>query len=217
VTQFRAEITGWRNASGRLQSRLPIKIIELMKKILWAEARVLASQVQRRHMTGGTTPSRLRVRSGQLRASVKPVPVTQTESTVESGISFGTKYARTHVGPRGQVTTIKPVRRKWLTIPLKAAMTPAGVARGAAQSGMWGETFFRRTADGKLILFGKRVVQRGASAGMARGSVVPLFLLVKKVKIPARVHPEQVIGYAKPRIIKELRQAGVRLGKETVT
>lgn len=67
--------------------------------------------------------------------------------------------------------TIKPKRAKFLTIPLKGAMTKAGVSRKARD---YYDTFFHRTKDGRLFIFGRK---SRASAG-----VVPLFILVKSVK-----------------------------------
>jgi len=198
--------------------KLPEKVFRFLRRELEAESRVLATQVQRRHLTGGTTGSRLAVRTGQLRASTRPVETQIVGSWIKSGIGFGTRYAPVHVGPKFQETEIRPKRRQWLTIPLPAAQTKSKVGRGRAAddkvdgkyvSALWGNTFVAKSKKGNLIVFGKRKVQRGASAGAVRGDVVPLFLLVKKVKIRTRVHPENIIGYAKPRLIRALQKVGL--------
>jgi len=181
-----------------------------IKKTLATEARLMTSYT-RKSLMSGPRPVLLGVRTGNLRAQTKPLPVTERPGVIKSGMGFGTTYARPHVGPKGQVTTIKPVGKQWLTIPLPAAMTKAGVLRGAAQSGMWGETFFARSKKGNLILFGKRVAQKGAHAGEARGAVVPLFVLKKQIQIKARVHPETILAWEKPRMIAAFAQIGIRL------
>lgn len=70
--------------------------------------------------------------------------------------------------------TITPKRAQWLTVPLPAAMTPAGVVKGRARD--FPSTFVARSRAGNLIIF-----QRGVGGG-----VTPLFVLKKKVTIPAR-------------------------------
>jgi hypothetical protein len=173
---------------------------------------LVASRIRSEKMTSGkreTVPDRLGVRTGQLRSSTRPTPVVQRPGAVEGGISFGTKYAAVHIGPSGQVTTIRPVRRQWLTIPLDAAKTSAGVARGAARSGMWGDTFVRPIKPGpegpRLMIFGRRVAQRGQYAGQARGKVVPLFLLVKQTRVRARISYEEIATWFLSRFTTEMR------------
>jgi hypothetical protein len=61
------------------------------------------------------------------------------------------------------------------------------------------------------MLFGKRVVQKGAKAGQTRGGITPLFLLVKQVKVKARIHPEEILAWEKPRMIAAFREIGVKL------
>jgi hypothetical protein len=206
---IRGKVEGADKLVGTVQ-KMSRKVFSETKKVLATEARLMTSHTRKTYMSG-PRPYILAVRTGNLRAQTKPLPVTERSGVIESGMGFGTTYARPHVGPKGQVTTIKPVNRKYLTIPLPAAMTKAGVLRGAAQSGMWGETFFARSKKGNLILFGKRVAQKGAHAGEARGDVVPLFVLKKQVQIKSRVHPEVILAWEKPRMIKAFRDIGIRL------
>ena len=186
------------------------RIFSETKKILRTEAVLMAAHIKKDLMSG-PRPERLGVRTGALRSSVKSMAVAESPGLLEGGVRFGTAYARAHVGPKGQVTTIKPGTAKYLTIPLPDAMTRSGVPRGSARSGMWGETFFYRSKKGKLILFGKRIVQKGKGAGQMRGEVVPLFLLVKQVKIKSRVHPEEILAWEKPKMIAAFRNIGVNL------
>ncbi|MEO0250057.1 MAG: hypothetical protein ABIN58_11140, partial [candidate division WOR-3 bacterium] len=144
-------------------------------------------------------------------ASVRTLPNMIEGATVKGGVGVGTVYGRVHVGPKGQVSHIVPKARKWLTIPLPAAQTKAGVLRGSAQSGMWGETFFAKSKKGNLILFGRRVLQKGPKAGEMTGRIVPLFLLAKAVNVPSRIHPEEILAWEEPRMIKALMGIGLKI------
>jgi hypothetical protein len=89
------------------------------------------------------------------------------------------KYAAVH--EYGGTITGRP----WLTIPLKAALTARGVARGTARS--FSNTFFDKSAAGNLILFQKRGHER-----------VPLFVLKHRVKIKARPALQPAAEYGAP-------------------
>jgi len=84
-------------------------------------------------------------------------------------------YARIHEGwpDNRRSTLIRPRNAQYLAIPLDGALTPAGVARGRPRD--FPNTFVRRITSGRLM-----ILQR-TGAG-----VVPLFLLVREVTIPAR-------------------------------
>jgi len=192
--------------------RLRAKMVPAIAKEMFIQTKSLADYIKSRALTGGTTRTKLAVRSGRLRASIKPARVKTTRTTVTGGINVGTVYGPTHFGKRGSKTTIVPkAGKKFLTIPTKFAKTPSGVSRGSALSGMWGETFVARSKKGNLLIFGKRVGQRGASAGQARGKIVPLFLLVKKVQIPARVDPMVLARLWRPRMIRALGRLTVKV------
>jgi len=174
-----------------------------------------ASYLRNERFTGGTTDSKLAVRTGRLRASVRPDNIKVEPDSVEAGVSFGTIYARVHVGPRGQVTTIRPKRAKMLAIPLAAAMTAAGVSKGTPRRGPWGETFIRALKNpggkGQAIIFGKQEITKGPRAGKLRAKIVPLFILMRSVEIKARIHPEEILDYMEPRMRKELLSQGIKV------
>jgi hypothetical protein len=208
---IRGKIDGTEKLAGDVR-KVSRMIFSEAKRILRTEAVLMGAHIKKDLMSG-PRPGKLGVRSGALRASVKSMPVTESPGLLESGVGFGTNYARTHVGPKGQVTTIRAKKGRFLAIPMAAALTPSGVAKGAPRSGMWGQTFLFRLKDGsgRLMLFGKKVAQKGAKAGQTRGDVVPLFLLVKQVKIKARVHPEEILAWEKPKMIAAFRNIGVNL------
>lgn len=74
---------------------------------------------------------------------------------------------------------IRPKKKKFLTVPLPAALTPAGVLRGKATS--FKNTFIDKTDDGDLIIFQNKNKGEGKE-----DEIIPLFVLKKKVEIPAR-------------------------------
>jgi hypothetical protein len=209
---IKGKIEGVEKLEGAVQG-VSKRIFSETKKILRTEAVLMAAHIKKDLMSG-PRPEKLGVRTGALRSSVKSMAVTESPGLIESGVGFGTQYARPHVGPKGQVTTIRAKKGKFLAIPMADAMTNSGVPRGSARSGMWGETFFYRTKKGKLVLFGKRVAQKGKGAGRTRGEIVPLFLLVKQVKIKARIHPEEILAWEKPKMIAAFRNIGVNLKGE---
>jgi hypothetical protein len=208
---IKGKIEGVEKLEGTIQ-KVTAQVFAEAKRILRTEAVLVAAHIKKDLMSG-PRPGRLGVRSGQLRSSVKSMAVTESPGLIESGVGFGTQYARPHVGPKGQVTTIRAKKGKFLAIPMAAAMTPSGVAKGAPRSGMWGQTFLFRLKDGsgRLMLFGKKVAQKGAKAGQTRGDIVPLFLLVKQVKIKSRIHPEEILAWEKPKMIAAFRNVGVSL------
>lgn len=185
-----------------------------IREVFLKDSKLLTTYLRQERFTGGTTESRLGVRSGRLRASVTAMPVVTKDDSIESGTQFGTVYGRVHVGPSGQVTTIHPKNAQFLAIPLAAAKTSSGVAKGGPRNGPWGETFFARTKEGKLILFGKSAYSKGAKMGQTKGKIVPLFLLVKQVKVKARVHVNEIVDYIAPKIVQDLLATGLTVTKE---
>jgi len=201
--------------------KIPKSFLNQAKRIIDLNARVLQRYVKVEKLTGGTTLNQLKVRTGRLRASVIPLKTEVKEDRVEGGISFGTIYARVHVGPKGQVTTIKPKKGKYLTIPLPAAMTKSGVGKGSAMLGPWTNTFVQKSKAGNLIIFGRMTsyskVKVGGTAvkGLAirkvSSNVVPLFVLKKQVKVKARIHPEDLIAWIGPKVITDFKDAGIEV------
>lgn len=207
---IRGEAKNTRQVQEKIK-KIPQKLVSEIRRIFTVHSRLMLSYVRKEHLTGGTTDTRLKRRSGFMNASTKIEPTIHAMGIVNAGISFGAKYARVHVGPKGQVTTIRPKSAKMLTIPLPAAQTRAGVLRAPARSSHWGNTFIQRSKAGNLIIFGQKVNQKGQSAGEATGPIVPLFLLKPQVKVKARIHPEGIITHARKMIIDDFEKIGVKL------
>lgn len=107
----------------------------------------------------------VQTRSGALRRSFDNVwGGTDLDSMFVQSFSAGVPYASIQE-EGGEVT---PKRGNWLTIPLDAAKTAAGVTRKPARQ--WNDTFFRMSKAGNLILFQQKP-----------NEIIPLFLLVRKV------------------------------------
>lgn len=127
-------------------------------------ARLVEANVKREQLSGNPVG----VRSGRLRSSVR---TDLRERTLEARVGTNVHYAP----PIEEGATIRPKRAKYLTIPLRAAKTAAGKARGSAREvgAQYESTFVRKgKRRGSRILYGKRGNQ-----------VTPLFVLVKRVKI----------------------------------
>ena len=197
----------------RVKSIVP-SATKIIKESFTKSGRLLMTYLKQERFTGGTTESKLGVRSGRLKASVKSMPVISKDNYIEGGTEFGTVYGRVHVGPSGQSTTIRPKKGKFLAIPLDAAKTSAGVPKGSPRTGPWGETFFARSKEGRLILFGKSAYSKGAKMGSTHGQIVPLFLMVKQVKVKARIHLNEIVDYIAPKIIQDLTTKGITITKE---
>ena len=213
MIKFDGKVTGIDKGKARMDLVLT-KAQKVAKQVLALSSTLLASHLRVRHFTGGTSATRLAVRSGRLRASVQALKPTVKGMLIEGGATVGTVYARVHVGPKGQRTTIRPKSAKYLTIPLPAARTRAGVAKGPARSDIWGDTFVAKSAKGNLIIFGKDRITKGKRAGELRKKIHPLFLLLKSVTIPSRVHPEEAMKWLRPKMIAGFKARGILI-KET--
>lgn len=153
-------------------------------------------------------------RTGALRRSFRSDVLGRTLADMRGRVySAGVPYAVVHEEGR----TIRPRRRQWLTIPLSAVKTPAGVPRGDAEDYRTGaatkprvdRTFVAQSRDGRLFIVGIQNKRRGgASGGQKRASrrrgrgktprippsgsgrqkVFLLFRLVKQVRIKPRLN-----------------------------
>lgn len=139
----------------------------------------------------------LKVRSGAgLRSILNSVKLKgATLETIEGSIST----AGLTVHETG--ATITPRRSKYLTVPLPAALTSQGLPK-RARARDWDNTFVQRSRRGNLIIFQRR----GAS-------IVPLYILKDRVRLPPRLGMEKHFNDALPhfmmtivdRYVKELK------------
>lgn len=160
--------------------RLPQVVKRELELYLKKVATIVATRAGRSWPQGGapffTHPTDLSSRSGRAVQSIhESVRVTGRDAIGSiTGFIGGVGY----LVPHEFGATITPRRRQWLTIPLRAALGPNGVPihRRARD---WADTFIRRSRYGhqRLIIY----QQRGST-------IVPLYLLAKRVVIKPRLH-----------------------------
>jgi hypothetical protein len=178
-------------------------IAKAMEALNRTNTRVKAKLLQQ-HLAGGGDTS-LAKRTGSLARSITEEPATQEGNLISAKLHAGVVYAKVHFGPRGSAVTITPVKAKMLAIPLAAAKTGAGVARGSPRSGIWGPTKIFRSKAGNLIIWG---YQAGKGAG--KGELTPLFVLKNSVVIKRRIDPQvDLVQWAKPVLIEEIKKGGL--------
>jgi len=162
-------------AFGRHLGRAPNTATEPLKKELRKFLVWVADDVARRNSgkwPGGTTSNSLSSRSGRTAAAIRSSPrvMGSTLNNVQGSVG-GPFYLRSH--EFGAV--IKPKRAKYLTIPLPAALNSNGTPK-KARARQWDRTFLMTSKKGNLLICrkdGRRVV--------------PLYVLKKQVRIPARL------------------------------
>ena len=118
---IKARWVGLEDVLGKIHV-MPEKLSKAIKEIIDRNDRLLETHIKQDLMQGGTNDTQLAGRTGQLASSTRAINATIEDGAarVSGGINFGQKYARVHIGPKGQITTIRPVNRQWLTIPLEA-------------------------------------------------------------------------------------------------
>lgn len=136
---------------------------EVGKFTLWFAQKHMARQMN----------LRLKTRTGALKRSFGATSSGDKLSDLQWLVFTTSPYAITHEDG----AEIKPTEKRYLTVPLNAAMTKTGRKRGQARS--FENTFVQKAKSGKLFIF-----QRYGKGGK---KIRPLFMLVDSVKIPPRL------------------------------
>jgi len=162
------------------------RIGEEMKTFLTDVAEILA----RRHgraWPGGTSAKTLSKRSGRgmeaIRESIQ-IAASGGIETVEGRIG-----APGYIGVHEKGATIRAKRAKYLAIPLKEALDARGLPKRRSPRD-WQNTFVGTSKQGNLLIFQRR-----------GDGIVPLYVLKKEVKIPARLGMEETIENELPKFI----------------
>ena len=175
------------------------KLTPELKETILDETQVQADKltnwIVKKHLSGPHGENRLAVKSGNFRRLTLPIKPKTYKKKMKAGTQFAGAGARIHVGPRGQVTTIKPITSKYLAIPIGAALTAGGVPRYSSPRDVPGLSLIT-SLRGNLIL----VSQVG-------NMLEPFFLLKKQVEVPARVFPEEILKRRILHIAKDYREA----------
>ena len=95
--------------------------------------------------------------------------------------------------------TITPKRAKYLTIPLRDAMTPGGVPRRAGARD-WPNTFVYQAPSGQLF-----IAQGADEFDGDTDALILLYMLKRKVTIPARLGMRKVNEDQAPQRLKDLQ------------
>lgn len=180
---------------------LRIRILRMAKKDLSQalytaidkESKKQTTYIMEEHLTGGTTDTKLRTRSGHLKNTTFPIVPFEENGFIVGGTKFGTKYAGIHVGKKGKETTMEG--NPYLTIPLEPALTPAGDMKLPKAKDYLG-LFFITSKKGNLLL-----VQ-----GNKKGGITPFFVLKKQIKVKTRVPPEEILAKRKPIVEATIRR-----------
>jgi hypothetical protein len=185
------------------------KFIKKLITIVNKNTLLLVTYLRQQRMTGGTNDTQLAVRTGYLRRTTTAEKAVFNGNSVSSKVNFGAVYAHTHIGKKGELfRTIVPKHGQALAIPLAAALTKSGVAKGSPRDkSLWGNTFIKKSEKGNTIIFGQQTYAKGEKAGKLRSKIVPLFLLLRSVKIPVRIHTNEMADYIAPKLIQDLKNA----------
>lgn len=127
----------------------------------------------------------IQIRSGALRRSFGFTVENDGDGSRVVMFSGGSGYSR--IQEFGG--TITPKRRRFLTVPLPPALTPAGVLKGGARLVHRGDGYY--TADGKrTVLFtskrGNAIIASISGRGRSR-TLTPLYVLKSSVRLRPRL------------------------------
>lgn len=146
--------------------------------------------------------TRMRRRTGRLAASIAGVvrnPADGVELVLSAGGGNGRRsvaYARI----QEEGGTVRPRRGQYLAIPLPGALTAAGALRGrfAVPGGLRNVPglYFRRSKAGRPMLFDQK-------------TGLPMFVLVRQVRLPARRYLRDAVADARAKLPPALRAAVV--------
>lgn len=145
-----------------------------------------------RKLKESITNNILKVRSGRLRSSIGIMVKDKDNNLVAdigSGVRQGDRVPYANIHETGGV--IRPVNSKYLAVPLKSALTPAGVLKKKPRE--WPNTFVLRSKNGALIIAQKKG---------KRGKLISLFVLKKSVTIPQRRYMSRTGDQVRPRMLE---------------
>ena len=161
--------------------------------MFWAARRALdasSRRLDRIMQKDQLRPPGLHRRSGRLATSFTREVVGHNMATLLMRYGTNVSYAAIH--EFGGI--VKPIRGKWLTIPLKLNKTPDGQMRQSLRS--FPVVKFVRSKKGRRQLI--------ALAGPDAEHLKPMFVLVREVKIPARLGLRRQWIYERRRLMVDL-------------
>lgn len=168
----------------------------LIRKALRKYLEGVATELVARHGTpwpGGTGHNSLSARSGALIDSIqRSVSVSGDKvDRLVGQIGADLDYAAIHEA--GGV--IRARGGGYLTVPLPAALDSSGLPKRRSARD-WDNTFVKRSRKGNLLIFQRR-----------GGRAVPLYVLKREVRIPARLGMRDELLQQSPGFAKDVRDA----------
>lgn len=179
--------------AGKLLRAYPKKLSGSLRLALERHGDWAGRRFQRSRFGVSTPPSqrnpskkRLRSRTGALRRSyTSAVKGSKLDIVLRATVGSSRTAAYARLQEEGGI--IRPVRSKYLTVPLRANYTAAGRVRfesaRKAREDSTLRTWLLRSKRGNLIIMGKKK----SGGGFLGKDGKPLWVLVREVKVPARL------------------------------
>lgn len=185
---------------GSYFTKVRSNVLVALQKEMTAQSRAMHTFVTMQYLRGGTTASRLRMRSGNLIKTTIPMKTKIVGSMLEGGIQFGAEYAPVHVGEEGHITRIpKGGAKGMLAIPIGAMVNKSGVSRmvGGGIRQQYPFLTLIKSKKGNLILADVR----------KKGKIIPYFVLKSRVMVKTRVFPKTIIQRFAPEVKRGFEEA----------
>ncbi len=167
-----------RGLSRALDKAAP-KVSKELLKSLQLVAKVMSKKHGAKWRPGGSPRGSLFKRSGAGLKGIRDT-IRVRKSAGLDGIT-GQIGARFPMSVHEKGATVRATRAQFLTIPLPAALNNRGIPRRRSARD-WDNTFVAESKRGNLLIFQRRV-----------SGIVPLYVLKKEVKIPARLSLEKTL------------------------
>lgn len=182
--------------------------IESVWQIVFEELEKTASRLAGTVIRESLSGKLLRRRTGALaRSVVGRVERVQGIPAIRVGVFRGPSLAYAGIQEEGGV--VKPKRAKNLAIPVNEAKTPAGVDRFGGPRGYPGALRFvpfrRGVATGAL--YDENELVQAEEEGFSIADIKPLYILVKRVRIPASRWLSKPIRENLPKVTAEIADA----------
>lgn len=193
---YRLNITSGRNASDEVEvylkttvSRGVRKLKEPTEKFFRSVYRALRSRHGDRFPSGGLFGRSRSKSSPLMRRSGRGLMSIRNSISVDYDRKMGVEGSISSAGMTVHETGATVTGRPYLAIPTIYAMTSRGQERRQSPRN-WPNSFTKRSRKGNLFVFRRE-----------SGSILPLYLLKKKVKIPARLGLQDEFNRQAPRFI----------------
>jgi hypothetical protein len=155
----------------------------------------------RKHLTGGTTPTKLGRRTGALARSGRHEVRELGAGTLQLVVGFGkgVPYAKVHEGPPYHSGIIKPKKARYLAIPTQHAKTrKASVSRAVTSIRTQYPDLFVIKKAGRTPMLARTVGKKK--------KVQVMFILKKQVYIRPRMNMQNLWKKHAPKIQKDVRK-----------